>query len=53
MALELAPVGQDLGRGNGKVQGQLCGQMTVRQAPDPVRAEECAACDATYAISAC
>ena len=39
---ELATVGQDLGRGNGKVQGQLCGQLTVRQAPDPVRAEEIA-----------
>ena len=40
VALELAPVGQDPGGGNGKVQGQLCGQLTVRQTPDPVRAED-------------
>ena len=40
VALELAPVGQDTGGSNGKVQGQLSGQMTVGQAPDPVRAEE-------------
>ena len=35
----LAPVGQDPCGGDGKVQGQLRGQMTVGQAPDPVRAE--------------
>ena len=40
VALELAPVGQDTGCGNGKVQGQLSGQMTVGQAPDPVRAKD-------------
>ncbi|GAB3771259.1 hypothetical protein GCM10027600_28960 [Nocardioides ginsengisegetis] len=40
VALELAPVGQDTGGGNGKVQGQLSGENTVGQAPDPVRAEE-------------
>ena len=38
--VELAAVGQDTGGGNGKVQGQLSGQLTVGQAPDPVRAEE-------------
>ena len=36
---ELAPGGQHPCGGNGKVQGQLSGQMTVGQAPDPVRAE--------------
>jgi hypothetical protein len=39
VTLELAPVGQHPCCGNGKVQGQLRGQMTVGQAPDPVRAE--------------
>jgi hypothetical protein len=40
MAHELAAVRQDTSGGNGQVQGQLCGQLTVRQAPDPVRAED-------------
>ena len=53
MALELASVGQDLGGGNGKVQGQLRGQLTVRQAPDPVRAEELAHATRQYTINAC
>ena len=38
--LELAAVGEHVGGGNGKVQGQLSGEVTVGQAPDPVRAEE-------------
>ena len=38
--LELAAVGQNTCGGNGKVQGQLRGQLTVGQAPDPVRAEK-------------
>ena len=39
MPRELSAVGQDMRGGNGKAQGQLRGQLTVRQAPDPVRAE--------------
>ena len=44
-------VGQDLCRGNGKVQGQLRRQFDVCQAPDPVRAEK--ACHVQSRISAC
>ena len=40
VALEGAALGEHVGSGNGKVQGQLSGQMTVGQAPDPVRAEK-------------
>ncbi len=40
VALELTPGGEHPGGSNGKVQGQLCGQLTVRQTPDPVRAED-------------
>ena len=51
---ERAALGEDVGRGNGKVQGQLRGQMTVGQAPDPVRAEESRhATQTVAAISAC
>ena len=38
--LEVAAVGQDVRRGDGQVQGQLSGEVTVGQAPDPVGAEE-------------
>ena len=38
--LELAAVGQDMCCAHGQVQGQLRRQRGVRQAPDPVRAEE-------------
>ncbi len=47
---EVAAVGQDMCRGNGKVQGQLRRQSGVGQAPDPVRAEK--ACHAEQ-VSAC
>ena len=40
VTVELAAVAQHVGGGNGKVQGQLRGEITVGQAPDPVRAEE-------------
>jgi hypothetical protein len=39
VALELTGVGEDVGGGDGEVQGQLSGEVTVGQAPDPVRAE--------------
>ena len=49
--LELAGVAQDVGGGDGEVQGQLRGQVTVGQAPDPVRAEEAGSHQA--AVTAC
>ena len=58
-ATALVPAGvvlvpdQDLGRGNGEVQGQRRGEgLTVRQAPDPIRAEELRHEEAS-SISAC
>ncbi len=51
---ERAALGEDMGRRNGEVQGQLSGQLTVGQAPDPVRAEESRHATRLYAvISAC
>ena len=40
VALELAEVGEHVGRGDGQVQGQAGGEITVGQAADPVRAEQ-------------
>ena len=40
VALEGAGLGEDVRGGNGKVQGQLSGEITVGQTPDPVRAEK-------------
>ena len=37
---EAAVLDEHPGRGNAEAQGQLPGQMTVRQAPDPVGAED-------------
>ena len=54
VALEGASLGEHVGRRNGKVQGQLSGQMTVGQAPDPVRAEKSRhATNSKQPISAC
>ncbi len=40
VTVEGAGLREDVGGGNGKVQGQLSGEITVGQTPDPVRAEE-------------
>ena len=53
VALELTGVGEDVGRGNGKVQGQLSGEITVGQTPDPVRAEVALRHQRRPRISAC
>ena len=54
VTLERAALGEDVGGGNGEVQGQLGGEITVGQAPDPVRAEEARhATRGCRAISAC
>ncbi len=50
---ELSAVGQDMGSGHGQVQGQLRRQGGVRQAPDPVRAEESSHGARRQPISAC
>ncbi len=50
---ELAVVDEHAGSGNAEVQGQLCGQLTVGQTPDPVGAEDTRHTSASRAISAC
>ena len=40
VALELTAVGEHPGRGDRQVERELCGQLTVGQAADPVGAED-------------
>jgi hypothetical protein len=51
--LELTAVGQDVSSTDGEVQGQLRREIGVRQAPDPVRAEESRQGTRPWKISAC